>query len=444
MQLFTNKEVPTHDEEVRAVLRSIGQPLTLFGEGPYERRERLRTLAVGVENEAEDESDEAAEEEIFYTVGSEALRSARLWMANYSIKAASQRLQRERRIREDRGPNILTGEAALLGDDLRDNLGIVGSQVGDGRPLTIARLSPDATLAATASWVGSVRLWDLPSCSHVKTLMGHTDRVNGLAWHPSYTGYYSDSHTSIDESDETSERVCLASGSADKKVILWDTHRNSIINTLIGHEDRVNRIAFHPSGNYLGSTSHDTTWRLWDVNSGRELLLQEGHGRGVYCLAFHPDGSVCVSADLGGMIRVWDIRSGKCVLPLEGHVKMVLGVDIHPSLGYIIASCSDDHAVRIWDLRKRKTVTTLLAHNKLISDVKFEPEMGRFLLSSSYDGTVRMWESCEWKCFRSLVAGVDAKVSSVDTTTDGRLIISSNYDRTFKLCVCVCVCVCVY
>lgn len=65
--------------------------------------------------------------------------------------------------------------------------------------------------------------------------------------------------------------------------------------TLEGHEGRVCRIAFHPSGNYVGSASYDGTWRLWDVEKKKELLLQEGHSKEVFALAFQDDGSLAAS-----------------------------------------------------------------------------------------------------------------------------------------------------
>lgn len=64
-----------------------------------------------------------------------------------------------------------------------------------------------------------------------------------------------------------------------------------------GHQDRVVRVAFHPSGHYLGSASYDGTWRLWDVSREQqmELLLQEGHSKEVYVVQFQDDGSLSAS-----------------------------------------------------------------------------------------------------------------------------------------------------
>jgi U4/U6 small nuclear ribonucleoprotein PRP4 len=73
-----------------------------------------------------------------------------------------------------------------------------------------------------------------------------------------------------------------------------------------GHQDRICRVAFHPTGDYIASASLDTTWRLWDVQTQKELLLQEGHSQGVYAIDFQDDGSLAAS----GSVSV-------CVSPTE-------------------------------------------------------------------------------------------------------------------------------
>lgn len=69
------------------------------------------------------------------------------------------------------------------------------------------------------------------------------------------------------------------------------------LSRLRGHQDRVVRVAFHPSGHYLGSASYDGTWRLWDVSREQqmELLHQEGHSKEVYVVQFQDDGSLSAS-----------------------------------------------------------------------------------------------------------------------------------------------------
>jgi WD40 repeat protein len=43
---------------------------------------------------------------------------------------------------------------------------------------------------------------------------------------------------------------------------------NAMLQTLEGHRNSVNAVAFSPEGTTLTSTSHDWTIKLWDAGSG--------------------------------------------------------------------------------------------------------------------------------------------------------------------------------
>lgn len=118
--------------------------------------------------------------------------------------------------------------------------------------------------------------------------------------------------------------------------------------TLKGHEDRVCRVAFHPSGDYVASASFDTSWRLWDVATAKELLLQEGHSKEVYSVEFQEDGALVASGlvafsfpyrtsnhsrrrGLDAIGRVWDLRTGRTAMVLDGHVQAIYGIDFSPN-----------------------------------------------------------------------------------------------------------------
>jgi hypothetical protein len=74
--------VPTDDNKVRSVLRELGHPITLFGEGPYERRERLRKVLFETgervqlysDEESGAEDSDAVQKEEFFTEGDEQLQ----------------------------------------------------------------------------------------------------------------------------------------------------------------------------------------------------------------------------------------------------------------------------------------------------------------------------------------------------------------------------------
>ncbi|VDN35303.1 unnamed protein product [Dibothriocephalus latus] len=148
-------------------------------------------------------------------------------------------------------------------------------------------------------------------------------------------------------------------GSTDGSVKLWSLDHEEPLADMEGHgPNRVSRLAFHPSGRFLGTTCFDHSWRLWDLEVCEEVLHQEGHSKAVYDIAFHPDGSLALTAGLDSFGRVWDLRTGRCVMFLEGHLEEMLGVDIAAN-GYHAATCSADNCVRIWDLRQQQTIYLL-------------------------------------------------------------------------------------
>jgi len=418
--------VPTGDAQVKSKLREFGEPVCIFGEGPYERRDRLRTIMAGRTAPTMDaqRKEAAGDEDLFYTEGVEELLEARVKIAEWSIPRANQRLVKERRQRLDEDPTEFEERTDRFCTFIQKSMVAEVSQVGDERPLTQGKFSPDAALFATSSWSGFIKLWKTPSCEPVLTIRGHEDRCNSIAFHPSCKG------TPPFEGDT----VRLASASADGRINLWSLSESTPLNVLEGHEDRVNRIAFHPMGEHLVSTSHDMSWRLWDIETTTELLLQEGHSRPTYGCAINPDGSLVATSDLGGVVRVWDLRSGKTVMPLAGHGKQVLGVDFHPR-GTVLATAADDHSVRIWDLRKRRCTHNLLSHNKLISEVSFEKNEGRLMLTASYDGTVKIWNTVDWKVVKVLI-GHEGRVMGADhmpASVGGHHYIGSvAFDRTLK------------
>jgi WD40 repeat protein len=74
----------------------------------------------------------------------------------------------------------------------------------------------------------------------------------------------------------------------------------------LGHEDRINDVAFSPQGQVLASASADHTARIWDLSKpeqGPAITLQ--HDQWVWSVAFSPDGKRLATASSDKTIRVW-------------------------------------------------------------------------------------------------------------------------------------------
>ncbi|OCF59132.1 U4/U6 small nuclear ribonucleoprotein PRP4 [Kwoniella mangroviensis CBS 10435] len=493
---FRKMAVPTDDKKVRERLRAYGEPITLFGEGPGDRRDRLKyvqeqieqargTDRMDVDEDSGESSDEEEEEGEFYTEGSDDLLEARRELARYSLSRARTRIARQRV-----EVGLPLGKIVSLRKEVFSELKTfnnLGSQFGDDRPLSTIRFSPNSQYILTTSWTGDSKIWDLPNLNLVKTKKGHTDKIGGAAWHPQAT-----LPGGIGE-----DGLNFATGGGEGNVKLWSLSGDKPIATLSGHENRVGRVAFHPSGSYLGSAGFDGTWRLWDVEKHKELLIQEGHSKEVYTLAFQDDGALVSSGGFDAIGRVWDTRTGRTAMVLDGHVKEILAMDFAPN-GYQVATGSGDDTVRIWDLRALKTQYIIPAHKSSVSDVRFfrsqgeidsiaingelplsgdvkggitdntmvidqdqsndndievkeedvKPTLngltgdqkreeglnksGLFLITSGFDCNVRIWSADEWNMIKNLPTDA-GKVMSVDISSNGKFIASASYSRSFHL-----------
>lgn len=468
--------VPTDDNRVRMRLRELGEPITLFGEGPAERRDRLRELLTDLaekqdaaaaaagegdidmrEATAEAESEaEAEQQEEFYTEGTQELLEARRAIARFSLPRAKARVAR---LREESTIPLRTHikhrkaiREKLQGFDL------YGSQIAGDRPVSICRFSPDGQTVAAGNWGGGITLLTVPNLEEKSNLKGHSDRVGGLAWFPGAT---------LPSSNVSESTVNLASGGGEGNVVLWSLDQDKPLATLSGHSGRVCRTEFHPSGRYLASASFDTTWRLWDVETTAELLLQEGHSREVFTVAFNNDGSLLASGGLDSIGRIWDLRTGRTVMILEGHVREIYGLDWGVD-GYRVLSGSADGWVKCWDLRQVRNTGGIGAHKSVVSDLRWykgtestalylpstenghmdfdgpddqqppqpasiQPKKsGTFFVTSGFDKNVNVFSADDWSLVKSL-SGHSGNVLSVDVSDDAKWIASCGHDRTVKL-----------
>lgn len=160
------------------------------------------------------------------------------------------------------------------------SLSLECSQVGDTRPISNCAFNWDSSLLLTSSWSGMCKLWSVPDCELVQTLRGHACYVGGVAMRAGVP------------TDEKNV-VSMATGGSDGTVKLWGFGNEDALADIAGHvPHRVSRLAFHPSGRFLGTACYDSSWRLWDLEQKQEVLHQEGHAKAVHCISFQSDGSV--------------------------------------------------------------------------------------------------------------------------------------------------------
>ncbi|OAL55991.1 U4/U6 small nuclear ribonucleo protein Prp4 [Pyrenochaeta sp. DS3sAY3a] len=444
--------VPTADRDVKAKLRSRGEPITLFGEGPADRRDRLRALlAQAAEAQGDTASDVEMEEandgtghdqEEFYTQGPLSLLDARRDIAKYSLPRAKHRIAYQRQ--EATIPLRTHIEFRNKIKERTKDFDLYGSQTID-RPVGIVRVSPNGEYVAYGTWGGKVGVLGIPSLEHKRSYRNaHTERATGIDWFPSAT---------LPGGNVSSSSVNLASGGSGGKIQLWSLDNDKPLQSLEGHSDRVCRVAFHPSGRYLASASDDTSWRLWDVNTGQELLMQEGHSKEVYTVGFNGDGSLIASAGLDSIGRVWDLRTGRVIYMLESHIKPIYGLDWSTD-GHRLLTGSGDGFMKCWDVRAMRETNSIAANSGGVTDLRWykgtdgpasgiplqengeggllPKEASTFVISSGFDKNIQIFSADDWAHCKTL-QGHSSPVFSTDVTSDGAWIVSGGKDRSIKL-----------
>jgi len=125
-----------------------------------------------------------------------------------------------------------------------------------------------------------------PAC--IALFQGGNDRVpSSIATHPSLN--------------------TIATGCADKSILLWDADSLAVKEKLTGHTGGVRDVAFSHDGSFLASCADDLTIRTWDSNTGQLTGVLAGHTDAIQSIAISPDGELLASGSADHTIRLWKV-----------------------------------------------------------------------------------------------------------------------------------------
>lgn len=182
----------------------------------------------------------------------------------------------------------------------------------------------------------------------------------------------------------------ILSSSSDSTIRLWSTKLNANLVCYKGHNYPVWDVKFSPVGHYFASCSHDRTARIWSMDRLQPLRIMAGHLSDVDCVQWHANCNYIATGSSDKTVRLWDVQSGECIRIFIGHRSMIVSLAMSPD-GRYMASGDEDGSIMIWDLSSGRYITPLMGHSSCVWSLDFSCE-GSLLASGSADCTVKLWD----------------------------------------------------
>jgi WD40 repeat protein len=211
------------------------------------------------------------------------------------------------------------------------------------------------------------------------------------------------------------------SASSDQTLILWDLLAGEKCHRLSGHDGGVMSCAVSADGRTGLSASTDRTLIVWDLLDGQQRHRLRGHEGGVWGCAVSADGRTGFSASEDQTLMVWDLTSGQLRHRLHGHEGGLNACAVTAD-GCTALSASDDESLIVWDLATSEERHGLRGHDGLVRGCAVSA-YGQSGLSASDDRTLIVWEMGTGRQ-RQHLRGHTSGVSGCSVSADGHIGVS--------------------
>ena len=176
-----------------------------------------------------------------------------------------------------------------------------------------------------------ITVWSTEPWKKLCMLGGHTNSVFDLAW--------------------LLDGKRLVSASWDGTLKLWDVERCTEIKTIHAHNDWIRNVVAI-SNDRIISGADDKTIRIWDISAEQPLQIIEGHSNCLIGLAYSQDGKFLASKSWDNTVRIWNNRSFQNIAVLDESNSGIspAGIAFHPHLPLLATLGEEDTIIRIWEL----------------------------------------------------------------------------------------------
>ncbi|XP_046947726.1 WD repeat-containing protein 17 isoform X5 [Lynx rufus] len=221
----------------------------------------------------------------------------------------------------------------------------------------------DPNLLATASFDGTIKVWDINTLTAVHTSPGNEGVVYSLSWAPG-------------------DLNCIAGATSRNGAFIWDVKRGKMVQRFNEHGK---------NGIFCVAWSHKDSKRIATCSGDGFCIIRTVDGKVLHRYK-HPAAVFgCDWSQNNNSVRIWDYTQDACINILSGHTAPVRGLMWNTEIPYLLLSGSWDYTIKVWDTREGTCLDTVYDHGADVYGLTCHPSRPFTMASCSRDSTVRLW-----------------------------------------------------
>ena len=233
---------------------------------------------------------------------------------------------------------------------------------GNMDPFFSCSISPNSQQIAGSSNSGQIYIWNASDGSKETVFRAHQQIVRTVCWSPDgkyiVTGS-NDTTTAIWSLNRNTKRQTftamkgwvrdvkwqdntIAVVGNDPNVYIFDPRQQKPVVTLVSDATAdISSVTFHYSGTCVAAGSFDHNVRIWDLRTSSILQKHAAHTDGITRVAFNPYNEELLSVGRDGYARMWDLKSASITCTFQQHEGYVLSCAWLPSAQGFVTTGED-------------------------------------------------------------------------------------------------------